>query len=83
MRKFLMSLTVAAAATVAAASVASAAPLTVPLPVHAGPAEVQTVQYYNGHRGHDWRRREAYERHRRMEARRHWQHHHRRYYSGR
>ena len=79
MRKFLMAMTVLAGATVAAG--AHAAPVAaLPSGIHAAVSEgarVQPVQYY----GEDWRyrefrRREAYERFRRQEARREWRHEH-------
>lgn len=79
MRKFLMAMTVLAGATVAAG--AYAAPVAaLPSGIHAAASEgarVQPVQYY----GEDWRyrefrRREAYERFRRHEARREWRREH-------
>ena len=73
MRKFLLSLTVLAGATVATASVAHAAPVSIP--VYTGGAQVQTVQYYEGWRAREWRRHERYEHWRRHEEwRRYHQH---------
>ena len=77
MRKFLLTLAVLAGGA-AAASGADAAPRAVPLAapaVDAG-ALVQPVQYYGGWREREWRRREAYERFRRHEARREWHREH-------
>ena len=68
MRNKLLSLTAIAGATVALASTttpAQAAP--VAFAVAAPSAHVQTVQYYGDWRRDEWRRREAYERHRRHE----------------
>lgn len=78
MRKFLLVLTVVVGAA-AAVGTANAAPAAVPLldpaPV-LGPALVQPAQYYPDWREHEWRRREAYERFRRHEARREWRYRH-------
>ena len=79
MRKFLMSLTVIAGATIAA-SAANAAPVAIEFV--AGTPHVQTVQFYEGWHGdswraHEWRRHEEW-----VRARRHEEWRHRREYRG-
>lgn len=81
MRKFLLTLAVLAGAA-AAASGASAAPRHIPLAAATAvdaSALVQPVQYYPDWRQREFRRREAYERFRRHEARREWRREHRFY----
>ena len=71
MRKFLMALTLAAG-TVMAVPAVQAAPVQSPLAALDLPDMVQPAQYYGDRRHEHWRRREAYERFQRREARRAW-----------
>ena len=76
MRKFLMGLTVLAGF-VATSSGVSAAPGNIPVAL--GLPGIETVQYYgdyrrDGWRHHEWRRREAFERHRRHAEWRRYRH---------
>ena len=62
MRKLLLSLTILAATTLAGVATSQAAPAAVLYPGAAGPAPVQTVQYYGGWRHDGWHRHDAWAR---------------------
>ncbi|MBC7800401.1 MAG: hypothetical protein H7Z10_07255 [Gemmatimonadaceae bacterium] len=78
-RSLLIGLTVLGGVAAAVSDANAATRVAGPVPVLSGSSAVESVQYYDDWRHREWRRREAFERFQRREARREWRHHNRGY----
>jgi len=76
MRKFLLTMAVLAGAGIASGAHATPRLLPLAAPAADGTTLAQPVQYYEDWRYREFRRRQAYERFRRFEARREWRREH-------